>query len=425
MGSIFKLPLFVIAGPRARSVRQQVQRDKEVHRLGLASIEKLHPDVLIDVVQDVCIAMEVSDAMQLPGALHKLLQAVAAIPKLERFVGDVCEVVFEAGRTCLPDMSAKPSAGAVPGILQAWLALLQGLPEMRKGLAAIGKLLSARPGSDPISDTNLDCGRLVVGVRALVEGEQAWQASSELVSAAEGLIASEPQGLLQRVIAHFQHLFSCSSLDAVLPTMSQIYVTCSEAGNFRRSLACLLGLAPDAPYSASMQRVRQLLDRHSRELGLKEDYIKGMEPASPSAGKENKAWRPGHGGWPEVEIRLPHGMRPGPEAKQQGSPAGPQPAAKEAASKLTIGAKTEPGQLHELAKLFGVQKPEQVLEQARKLEERLRRLDEVVPKYQKLASQLMDILCVQSLEQIYPCIQKMLKQQPSLLSSISTIAAIR
>ena len=28
-----------------------MQRDKEVHRLGLTSVEKLHPDVLIDVVQ--------------------------------------------------------------------------------------------------------------------------------------------------------------------------------------------------------------------------------------------------------------------------------------------------------------------------------------------------------------------------------------
>ncbi len=38
-------------GPAPRSTRQRMQRDKEVHRLGLTSVERLHPDVLIDIVQ--------------------------------------------------------------------------------------------------------------------------------------------------------------------------------------------------------------------------------------------------------------------------------------------------------------------------------------------------------------------------------------
>ena len=53
------------------------------HKLGLSAWPML---------QDVCIALELPDAMQLPSALRDLLQAVATIPKLERFVGDVCEV---------------------------------------------------------------------------------------------------------------------------------------------------------------------------------------------------------------------------------------------------------------------------------------------------------------------------------------------
>ena len=61
-----------------------------------------------------------------------------------------------------------------------------------------------------------------MGVRALVKAEQASLTSSELTSAAAGLMASEPEGLLQRIIAHFQHLFSCPSLETILPTMSQV-----------------------------------------------------------------------------------------------------------------------------------------------------------------------------------------------------------
>lgn len=62
------------------------------------------------------------------------------------------QVIFEAGRTCLPDIAAKPSAAAVPGILQAWLSSLQGLPEVQEGLRAITKLLSARANSPPLDD---------------------------------------------------------------------------------------------------------------------------------------------------------------------------------------------------------------------------------------------------------------------------------
>lgn len=38
-----------------------MQRDKEVHRLGLTNVEKLHPDVLIDVVQVSCIVTPILD----------------------------------------------------------------------------------------------------------------------------------------------------------------------------------------------------------------------------------------------------------------------------------------------------------------------------------------------------------------------------
>lgn len=44
------------------------------------------------VVQDVCIDLEVADPTSLPAAISKLLRVVATLPRLERFVGDVCEV---------------------------------------------------------------------------------------------------------------------------------------------------------------------------------------------------------------------------------------------------------------------------------------------------------------------------------------------
>ena len=43
-------------------------------------------------LQDVAIALEVPDATTVPAAVAKLLRVVASLPRLEAFVGQVCEV---------------------------------------------------------------------------------------------------------------------------------------------------------------------------------------------------------------------------------------------------------------------------------------------------------------------------------------------
>lgn len=43
-------------------------------------------------MQDVSISLEVADPTSLPAAITKLLRVVATLPRLERFVGEVCEV---------------------------------------------------------------------------------------------------------------------------------------------------------------------------------------------------------------------------------------------------------------------------------------------------------------------------------------------
>lgn len=43
-------------------------------------------------LQDVAIALEVPDATTVPAAVAKLVRVVASLPRLEAFVGQVCEV---------------------------------------------------------------------------------------------------------------------------------------------------------------------------------------------------------------------------------------------------------------------------------------------------------------------------------------------
>lgn len=53
-------------------------------------------------MQDVCISLDLSDATTLPASVRKLLRVVAAVPRMERCIGDICEVVFKQGGAYLP-----------------------------------------------------------------------------------------------------------------------------------------------------------------------------------------------------------------------------------------------------------------------------------------------------------------------------------
>ncbi|GFH06263.1 uncharacterized protein HaLaN_00865, partial [Haematococcus lacustris] len=76
-------------GRSALSTRDAIRRDREVHRLQLMAVEDLARQVLVDLVQDVCIELDVSDVTALTTHLRKLLRVVSAVPRMEAFIGEV------------------------------------------------------------------------------------------------------------------------------------------------------------------------------------------------------------------------------------------------------------------------------------------------------------------------------------------------
>lgn len=66
-------------------------------------------------------------------------------------------------------------------------------------------------------------------IQRLVRSEARHQEASDTVRAAEGLTARQPQELLQRLVAHFQHLFDCPTLDGTVTRMNQVRAHYSRA----------------------------------------------------------------------------------------------------------------------------------------------------------------------------------------------------
>lgn len=65
-------------------------------------------------------------------------------------------------------------------------------------------------------------GELVPAVRHLVEYERSSLAAADTIAAAEGVVAADPDLLLHRIVAQFQHLFDCPRLEGVLPALNQV-----------------------------------------------------------------------------------------------------------------------------------------------------------------------------------------------------------
>jgi len=65
-------------------------------------------------------------------------------------------------------------------------------------------------------------GELVPAVRHLIEYERNSLAAADTIAAAEGVVAAQPDVLLHRIVAQFQHLFDCHRLEGVLPALNQV-----------------------------------------------------------------------------------------------------------------------------------------------------------------------------------------------------------
>ncbi len=74
------------------TTQQRIRRDRGMHELGLASIEALPHDILVDTMQQLCLTSGASDATALPGYMAKHMRASAVLPELETFIDNVCEV---------------------------------------------------------------------------------------------------------------------------------------------------------------------------------------------------------------------------------------------------------------------------------------------------------------------------------------------
>lgn len=112
------------------STQELVERDRLNHRLQLNRLSALPRETALEVVQEVCRILHLTDITLIAPSLQKLCNVVVAVPRMEKFIRDVCGFVFLHSND---DVAAKNMGSAhfeleqVIPTLQKWMSERQRL----------------------------------------------------------------------------------------------------------------------------------------------------------------------------------------------------------------------------------------------------------------------------------------------------------
>ncbi len=102
-------------------------------------------------------------------------------------------------------------------------------------------------------------GELVPAVRHLVEYERNSLAAADTIAAAEGVVAAQPDVLLHRIVAQFQHLFDCHRLEGVLPALNQVRCSFPLSSLWQAIATTRAGFATMLTMASSRHHTRETL----------------------------------------------------------------------------------------------------------------------------------------------------------------------
>ncbi|KAG2525075.1 hypothetical protein BBO99_00004888 [Phytophthora kernoviae] len=104
--------------------KELVERDRLNHRLHLNRLNTLPRETTLEVVKHVCRVLHLTDITLIAPSLDKLCSVVAAVPRMEKFIRDVCGFVFlhvNDGMEAKDEGSASFELEQVLPTLQQWM----------------------------------------------------------------------------------------------------------------------------------------------------------------------------------------------------------------------------------------------------------------------------------------------------------------
>jgi hypothetical protein len=227
--------------------------------------------VLAEVAREASQLLGCADPTALCAAIAALQDVAAAVPRLERFVADVCGVVFGGGGAHVPWGMRQDDPGDVAAILRGWVEQLADLQTQRATARALRRQLAraagpqGRPPSGMTHPAAVEEDLVAQVARLVDDAEQARHTRRVFADAEAALAAPSPDALMHRLLLEFMSLFGGSArgggagLEFALPIMHQLKTEVTAARAFVAGLRTALGLRPAATLEACAKAVQALL----------------------------------------------------------------------------------------------------------------------------------------------------------------------
>ncbi|KAG7377658.1 hypothetical protein PHYPSEUDO_011180 [Phytophthora pseudosyringae] len=255
--------------------KELVERDRLNHRLHLNRLNTLPRETTLEVVKHVCRVLHLTDITLIAPSLDKLCSVVAAVPRMEKFIRDVCGFVFlnlndnTEGKGA---DSARFELEQVLPTLQKWMVERRTLHALEGFKASIITELckrtvepsilnnqedSSRDESPPSHPSTL--ARAVYIVSELVELEKSVIHHREIYTQAAAEVERRPNVLINQIVRHFSHLFQVKSIDGVLPKINETYLQVNEMKNFLHTIRDILHLKNDTSLVHCLNAIKERL----------------------------------------------------------------------------------------------------------------------------------------------------------------------
>ena len=283
-----------------------IEQDKGNHRLRLDRIDAIPREISKEILKQTCRELEISDVTLIAPCISKMSKAMLLLPRLERFVNDVCGFVF--GHQ--PSSSSSSSSSSAANNRKPMEDVLPVLKRWEQQLGAVGKNAefkaivmgelcrrSVVPSDVRRKENRASIESRVPGmtaemsdeqalraIRDLVELEKAIMAREDLYQNAESVVQQNPDLFVNRVVLHFRYLFGVKHMDGVFPKMNEIYLFANEMNAFVRELRAILAVDRNVPTASVVKSVLEMASELQARRNLRNP---DFQPSAAAAADED------------------------------------------------------------------------------------------------------------------------------------------
>jgi len=265
--------------------RERIKADRRNHELGLWILESLPKAVMKDVVEAACRELDINDISEIVPCIAKLKAVVKAVPRMERFIANVCNYVFQRADNTL-SLPAKPTMEDIIPVLKKWWEGQKIGSEYQKFYKQIANELGRREtllsdsgdippapigSSHPpqwTSNSGAQWSGLTKGpdaavalVREVIDFQMEVLRHKTSFRAAEEFIREHPEAMANRIISHVQYLFDIKQLEGFLPRMNQVYLFYNEMRNFLQASKTQMNLSKTEGDSATLAQLQRVISK--------------------------------------------------------------------------------------------------------------------------------------------------------------------